>query len=202
MTQEQIMDEITRTLEIESQSILGVLQEVKNEEWTALVRLLGEHKGRTVLTGCGTSAMAAKKISHSLNCIECPSFFLSPSDGVHGGLGAVQKGDICILVSKGGGTAELLALLPALKEKGAVLVAVTENRQSPLAQAADLVLHVQVEREPDPFNMLATASTVAVIAAFDAVCVALMKYTGYTREQFAVIHPGGAVGQRLTAGKE
>lgn len=202
MTDQEILSEIQRTLDIEAESIQGISQWIKEKEWIDLVRLLGEHKGRIVVTGCGTSAMAAKKISHSLNCIERPSFFLTPSDAVHGGLGAVQEGDVCILISKGGGTAELIRLLPALKAKHAVVVAVTENRESPLAQAADLVLNVRIELEPCRFNMLATASTVSVIAAFDAICIALMQFTGYTREQFSVIHPGGAVGERLTSGKE
>jgi D-arabinose 5-phosphate isomerase GutQ len=112
-------------------------------------------------------------------------------------LGLVQPGDVVIAISKGGVTRELLNLVPASKTKQAFLIAVTENPDSPLARAADLLLRVKVEREPDPFNMLATASTLAVIAVFDAVCIALMHQTGYTREQFAVIHPGGAVGERL-----
>jgi KpsF/GutQ family protein len=141
--------------------------------------------------------MAAKKICHSLNCIERPAVFLTPSDAVHGGLGLLQKGDVLILVSKGGNTEELIKLVSPCKTKGAALVAVTENPGSVLAREADISLIVKVEKEPCPFNMLATASTLAVIAVFDAICIALMEYTGYTREQFAVIHPSGAVGDRL-----
>ncbi|WP_322200580.1 KpsF/GutQ family sugar-phosphate isomerase [Acutalibacter intestini] len=202
MTDQELLEQVQHSIETEAQSIRGLAEKIQGPEWLALIHLLAETKGRIVLSGCGTSAMAAQKISHSLNCVARPSFFLVPSDAVHGGLGAVRPGDVCVLVSKGGNTAELVRLLPALKAKGARVVAVTENRGSALAQAADLVLNVAVDREPDPFNMLATASTVSVIAAFDAVCVALMWETGYTREQFAVIHPGGAVGERLTGGKE
>lgn len=202
LTDQEILEEIQRTLTIEAESIAGIRRWIRDEEWVRLVRLLADHKGRIVLSGCGTSAMAAKKISHSFNCIERPSFFLTPSDAVHGGLGGVQEGDICILVSKGGNTAELVRLLPALKTKKAFVAAVTENRESQLARAADLVLNVRIDQEPCRFNMLATASTVSVIAAFDAVCIALMQATGYTREQFSVIHPGGAVGERLAVGKE
>lgn len=177
MTGQELLEQVQHSIETEAQSIRGLAEKIQGPEWLALIHLLAETKGRIVLSGCGTSAMAAQKISHSLNCVARPSFFLVPSDAVHGGLGAVRPGDVCVLVSKGGNTAAL-------------------------AQAADLVLNVAVDREPDPFNMLATASTVSVIAAFDAVCVALMWETGYTREQFAVIHPGGAVGERLTGGKE
>jgi KpsF/GutQ family protein len=155
-----------------------------------------------VLTaGCGTSAAAARKVAHSLCCIERPAVFLAPGDALHGGLGLAQSNDIAILISKGGNTREIVALLPPLKTKRVFIIGVTENPDSELGRSADLVLRVKVEREPDQFNMLATASTMAVLAVFDAICIALMKVTGYTQGQFAVIHPGGAVGRRLTAGK-
>ena len=92
-------------------------------------------------------------------------------------------------------------MLPGLKAKRALVIGVTESADSAVGQAADLLLRVKVKREPDSFNMLATASTLAVIAVFDAICIALIQLTGYTREKFAVIHPGGAVGQRLLGGK-
>ena len=128
--------------------------------------------------------------------------FLSPSDAVHGALGSVRAGDVAILISKGGGTHEIVALLPALATKGVPVIAVTENADSTLGRAAEVVVPVRIEREADEFNMLATTSTMAVIAWFDAVCIALMRMTGYSREQFAVIHPGGAVGKRLLGGEK
>ena len=173
-------------------------------ERAALVRcveLLASCRGRIVTMGCGTSAAAARKVAHSLSCIERPAFFLSPSDAPHGALGVVQAGDVVILFSKGGATRELLDLTPSLKAKKAVLVTATEDERSLLALQSDLVMKVRVEKEADSFNMLATTSTMAVVAVFDAVCIALMEYTGYTREKFAVIHPHGAVGDRLTGGK-
>ena len=122
-----------------------------------------------------------------------------PSDAVHGALGSVQPGDIAVLISKGGNTGEITALLPALATKEVRVIAVTEEPLSTLGLAADLVIPVKVQREADEFNMLATTSTLAVVAYFDAVCIALMHETGYTKDQFAVIHPGGAVGERLAA---
>jgi KpsF/GutQ family protein len=165
------------------------------------VEVLAACRGRILTAGCGTSAAAARKIAHSLCCIERPAAFLSPGDAVHGGLGLVQPGDVVIAISKGGNTREIVNLLPTIKTKRAFLVGVTENLDSALARASDLGLRVSVEREPDAFNMLATASTLAVIAVFDAVCIALMRSTGYTREQFALIHPAGAVGDRLVHGQ-
>jgi D-arabinose 5-phosphate isomerase GutQ len=93
-------------------------------------------------------------------------------------------------------------LIPSLQAKKAFIVGVTEKADSPLAAASDLLYRIKIEREADEFNMLATTSTMAVVAAFDAVCIALMEYTNYTRAQFAVIHPSGAVGERLLSGKE
>ncbi len=173
---------------------------VDRSAFERLVELLAGCTGRIAVAGVGTSGAAAHKIAHSLSCIERPAFFLSPADAVHGGLGAVQPGDVAILISKGGGTREIVALVPSLRAKRVSVVAVTENEGSALAQASDLVVRVRIEREADAFNMLATTSTMAVVAVFDAACIALMAVTGYSREQFAVIHPSGAVGERLLSG--
>jgi len=166
------------------------------------IEAIAECQGRVLTTGCGTSAAAARKIAHSLCCIERAAAFLSPGDALHGGLGLVQPGDVVIAISKGGNTREITNMLPAIQSKGATLIGVTENPDSTLGKAASILLRVKVPREPDEFNMLATASTMAVVAVFDAICIELMKATGYTREKFAIIHPGGAVGERLLSANE
>lgn len=185
----------------EAAAVARLTSTVDPDAFNRCVTVLAECPGRILTAGCGTSAAAARKIAHSLCCIERPAAFLSPGDAVHGGLGLVQKGDVVIAISKGGSTREIVNLLPAVRTKGAFLVGVTEDPESVLGRESDLVLRVRVEREPDEFNMLATASTMAVIAVFDAACIALMRMTRYTREQFTVIHPGGAVGDRLVQGK-
>lgn len=197
MDTKQIISEVNRTLEMEGTSILKLKETLNPKSVTAAIQAIAACKGKIVAAGCGTSAVAAKKAVHSLNCIECPALFLTPSDAVHGGLGVLQKDDILILVSKGGNTSQLVELIPACRTKGAMLIGVTENPESGIGRAADILLNVKVDREPCRFNMLATASTLAVIATFDAICITLMQYKGYTREQFAVIHPAGAVGDRL-----
>ncbi len=201
MKDEEILLEIRRALDIEAEAITKLSRELNEDAILQTVYAIARCKGKIILSACGTSAMAAKKIAHSLNCIERPALFLTPSDAVHGGLGVLQKDDLFVLISKGGNTAELTRLIPACKAKGTKLVAVSENPNSELALSADIYLKVKVDREPCRFNMLATASTMAVIATFDAICIALMQLTGYTREQFALIHPAGAVGERLL-GKE
>lgn len=185
----------------EAAALAALPEIVEPAAFQRCVETLAACRGRILTAGCGTSAAAAKKIAHSLCCIERPAAFLAPGDAVHGGLGLAQPGDVVIAISKGGNTREIVNLIPALQTKRAFLIGVTEKPDSVLGREADLLLRVRVEREPDEFNMLATASTLAVIAVFDAVCIALMRVTGYTRGQFAVIHPGGAVGDRLLQGQ-
>lgn len=197
MTDKEIISEVNRCISMEADAI-GKLTEVLDEKAVLeTAKALQNCKGKVILSGCGTSAMAAKKIAHSLCCIEIPALFLSPADAVHGGLGVLQEDDILILISKGGNTQELVNLIPACRTKKAKLIGVSENPDSKIAQAADIYMKVKAEREPCRFNMLATSSTLAVISTFDTICIALMQMTGYTREQFAVIHPGGAVGELL-----
>lgn len=195
----EIISEVMRTIEIEAEAIKALMNSIDQEAVKNVVKAIANcRKGnKVIITGCGTSAMAAKKAVHSLNCIECPAAFLTPSDAVHGGLGLLQKDDVFILISKGGNTQELVNLIPACRTKDALLIGVTENEDSVIGREADILLKIKVEKEPCRFNMLATASTLAVISVFDAICIALMQYTNYTREQFAVIHPNGAVGDRL-----
>ncbi len=197
---DDLQESIKNTLSVEASSIANLINTIAYENILDTVKLIGDCKGKVIVAGCGTSAAAARKIAHSLCCVERPASYLNPADAVHGALGLLQKEDIFILISKGGNTREILSMIPACKTKGAKLIGVTESAESVLARESDILLKIKVDREPCPFNMLATASTLAVIAVFDAVCIALMHYTGYTREQFAVIHPGGAVGDRLLGG--
>jgi D-arabinose 5-phosphate isomerase GutQ len=202
MTKKQLWERMQAVWAAEAEEVDRLRTSLDPAAMTAAVRLLARRRGRIFTTGCGTSGAAARKIAHSLSCVEVPATFLSPADSVHGGLGAIRKGDVLIAISKGGGTEEIVKLLPAVKAKGARLIGVSENPDSPLARASEVYLKVKVRQEPDEFNMLATASTMAVIAAFDAIAIALMVHTGYSRDQFKIIHPGGAVGDRLVKGKK
>lgn len=197
----EIIDSIRKTITIESDSIASLRDTLNINKICKLVEVLANCKGKIILAGCGTSGMAAKKIAHSLSCIEISSLFLSPADSIHGGLGVLKKDDILILISKGGNTKEIINYIPICKTKKAFLIGVSENANSILAKESDLFLEIKVEKEPCPFGLLATASTIAVMAVFDAIAIALMLKTGYTKEQFAIIHPGGAVGDKLLGKK-
>ena len=149
-------------------------------------------------TGCGHSGIICQHIAHLMCCIERPARFISPAEAIHGATGFLQKGDVMILASRGGKTAELIPIIDICKRKGVSIIAITENTASPLATSADAVLVQHVNRETDKYNAQGTTSTTALCMIAHALQAALIEVTGYRSEQFALIHPGGAVGERLT----
>lgn len=190
-------ESVSDTLRVESDIISYLNKSIDFSQLEKLAQLIADCSGKVILSGCGTSGTACKKIVHTLNCVEQPSYFLSPAEALHGGLGTLAENDILILVTKGGRTEELDQIFIAAKQKRVKIVAVTENEGSMLARQADLFLKVKVEREPDDFNMLATGSTLAVISLFDAISIYIMRKEKYNKEQFLLNHPGGDVGKKL-----
>ena len=161
-----------------------------------------EEKNRVITAGCGTSGIVAEKISHMLNVIEVSSFFLAPGNSVHGGLGAIQKGDIVVLVTKGGNTQEIINYIPMCKSKGATIIGVTEAEDSILGISSDILFIIKVKSEPCPWNLIASGSILACIAAWDAIIFSVMQRTNFTKEQFGLTHPGGLVGDKLRLERE
>ena len=153
-------------------------------------------------SGCGHSGIACQHLAHLLCCIERPARFISPAEAVHGATGFLCKGDVMVFASRGGKTGELLPIMEICRKKGVKTITVTENLESPLALAADVVLKQHVTRETDKYNAQGTTSTTSLIVIFHALQAALIEETGYRNEQFAVIHPGGAVGERLNRREE
>ena len=186
------------SLAVEAQSIRDLMDYM---DWDALSRAVQAIQAAPSIITCasGTSGIAARKMAHSLCCVEKNASFLPPCEAVHGGLGRVHKGDCVIIVSRGGKTSEIFPILSVCKKKEAVLIAVTENPQSPIGKAADIILPLKVGRESDPLEIMATSSYIATIALFDALLAAFMVENRYSLEQFRLIHPGGAVGEQLNA---
>lgn len=182
--------------EIEAREVLRAREAMDMEAFGRAVDLLSLAP-RIAASGCGHSGIACQHFAHLMCCIERPARFISPAEAVHGASGYLQKGDVMLLVSRGGKTAELLPIADICRRKGAWVIAVTEALASPLAERADVVLPMQVDRETDRYNSQGTASFAATNAIFDALQAALIEETGYRNEQFALIHPGGAVGERL-----
>ncbi len=188
------------TLKAEAKAIENLAKTLDYSVMDEIVDLLltvKPEKKRVAIIGCGTSGIAGRRIAHLLSCIEVPSVFLTPSEALHGALGFVQKDDIAILIAKGGNTSEIIGCLPALKAKGAKILAVTHNPASHIAREADLVLALDTGEEPCPFALLPCSSTLGVMAAFDAITLAVMRKNGFDKEQFLLIHPGGATGDIL-----
>ena len=180
------------------------LKEMKNyfdkTAFSAAVELLKNAK-RIGASGCGHSGIACRHFAHLMCCAELPARFISPAEAVHGGTGFLKKGDVMLFASRGGKTAELMPILDICIKKGVKIITVTENLDSPLAKSADVVLKQYVNRETDKYNMQGTTSTTSLIVIFHTLQAALIEETGYTENQFALIHPGGAVGERLNGSK-
>jgi len=187
-------------LDIETKSIGTLYDSLDHTTLDRLVDLMLTIKdsGHKVITaGCGTSGIAAQKIAHTLSVVEIPAFYLSPAVSIHGDMGAIQQGDVVVLITKGGNTKEMLDYIPVCKAKGALTIGVTENPKSKLAESCDIPFIVKVNEEPCPWNLIASGSTLAVQAAWDVIALTAMQYNGFTKEQFYLTHPGGLVGEIL-----
>src|SRR5215470_15206336 len=167
------------------------------QDFVRAVECLDSCGGRVVVTGMGKSGIIGRKIAATLSSTGTPALFLHPAEAVHGDLGMVVRGDVVVALSNSGETGELLALLPAIKRLGVPLVVLTGNAASRLARDGDVVLDVSVREEACPLNLTPTASTTAALALGDALAVALLSRRGISPEDFARVHPGGALGRRL-----
>lgn len=185
-----------KAYEIEAQCITEMLDFFDEESFSQAVTLL-KNAPRIGCSGCGHSGIICRHFAHLMNCIELPAKFISPADAVHGGTGFLKKGDVMLFASRGGKTAELIPIMEICRKKGVKIITVTENVSSPLAENADVVLKQHVNRETDKYNCQGTTSTTALCMIFHSLQTALMEETDYQNESFAVIHPGGAVGERL-----
>jgi len=183
---------------IESSALMQALEQMAPSTFETAVAALA-NAGRIAASGCGHSGIACQHFAHLMCCIELPARFISPAEALHGASGFVKKGDVMVLASRGGKTAELLPILEICKQKGVTVISITEDPESPLARGADILITMHVERETDKYNSQGTTSFVVLSAIFDALQTALIEVTDYKNEQFAVIHPGGAVGERLNS---
>ena len=182
--------------QIEYECIGEMLEYFDEDAFSRAVTLL-KNAERIGASGCGHSGILCQHFAHLMCCIEQPAKFISPAEAVHGGMGFLQKGDVMVFASRGGKTKELLPILDICKRKGIKVITVTENMESPLATGADVVLKQHVNRETDKYNSQGTTSSTSLAMIFHALQTALIEETDYQNEQFALIHPGGAVGERL-----
>lgn len=181
---------------IESECIKEMLNYFDEDVYAEAVDLL-KNATRIGVSGCGHSGIICQHFAHLLCCIDQPARFISPAEAVHGATGFLQQGDVMVFASRGGKTGELLPILDICHKKGVKVITVTENLESPLALGADVVLKQYVNRETDKYNCQGTTSSTALAVIFHVLQTALIEETDFRNEQFAVVHPGGAVGERL-----
>ena len=185
-----------RVLALEAAAIRGVAERL-GPPFAAAVRLLAGARGRLIVSGVGKSGLIARKIAATLTSTGTPASFLHPVDSLHGDLGIVDRNDAAILLSKSGASDELFGLVGQLKRLGVPIIAITGDPESILAHQAEVVLDASVTEEACPETLAPTTSTTVALALGDALAVALLEVKGFRREQFAALHPGGALGRHL-----
>ena len=185
-----------RVLAIEAAAIEGLRGKL-DARFAGAVELLMRATGKVVVTGMGKSGLIARKVASTLASTGTPAFFLHPAEGIHGDIGMVRRGDVVIALSNSGETEEIVRLMPVFRRMGLPVIAMTGNAGSTLARHADVTLDVGVPEEACPLGLAPTASTTAALAMGDALAVVLFEEKGFSEEDFAQLHPGGALGRRL-----
>jgi arabinose-5-phosphate isomerase len=196
VTPDQIIACGRRVIRLEREA-LGAVEERLGDAFAQTVQLIADSRGRVIVTGVGKSGLIGRKIAATLTSTGTPAVFLHPLDSVHGDLGIVGPDDVAIMLSKSGESDELLALLEHLQGLGVRTVAITGETSSSLGRLCDMTLDAWVREEACPHDLAPTTSTTAALAVGDALAVALLEHKGFRREDFARLHPGGALGRRL-----
>jgi arabinose-5-phosphate isomerase len=190
------LDLARRVLRIEADAI-GAMAERLGDEFRQAVELVLGHRGRVIVTGIGKTGHIGRKLAATLASTGTPAYFVHAAEAAHGDLGMITADDVAIALSNSGSSEELLMIVPLLKRRGTKLIGITGNPKSPLAQASDVHLDASVAEEACPLNLAPTASTTAALALGDALAVALLDARGFGADDFAMSHPGGALGRRL-----
>ncbi|MFC5693962.1 KpsF/GutQ family sugar-phosphate isomerase [Pseudomonas sp. GCM10022186] len=185
-----------RTIQLEREAIDALLQRIDGD-FVRACELILACKGRVVVVGMGKSGHIGKKIAATLASTGTPSFFVHPAEASHGDMGMITPDDVVLALSNSGSTAEIVTLLPLIKRLGITLISLTGNPDSALAKAAEANLDARVDQEACPLNLAPTSSTTAALVLGDALAIALLEARGFTAEDFAFSHPGGALGRRL-----
>lgn len=191
-----IQEKAVETLEIEAAAVKRLTERI-DAEFVAAVNCILACKARVIVTGMGKSGHVGRKIAATLASTGTPSFFLHPAEAFHGDLGMVTEQDVVIAISNSGESSEVVNILPIIRRIGATIIAMSGRRTSQLGQFADYFIDISVEREACPLGLAPTASTTATLAMGDAIAMALMSCRNFTSQDFALFHPGGALGRRL-----
>lgn len=190
------LDLARKVMAIEADAV-GKLAARLDEHFVLAIEMILHCTGRVIVSGIGKSGHIARKIASTMSSTGTPAYFVHPAEASHGDLGMIQSNDLLIALSYSGESAELLTIIPLIKRRGARLIAITGNASSTLAVQADVHLDARVDQEACPLNLAPTASTTAALAMGDALAVSLLDARGFSADDFARSHPGGALGRRL-----
>ena len=196
MMPNEIVERGRQVIRMERDALAGV-EERLDESFARAVTLIAHSTGRVIVAGVGKSGLVGRKIAATLTSTGTPAVFLHPAESAHGDLGIVGTDDVAILISKSGESDELLVLLEHLKGLGVRTIAITGETGSALSKLSDVALDARVREEACPHDLAPTTSTTAALALGDALAVTLLEHKGFKREDFARLHPGGAIGRRL-----
>ena len=192
----EILESARKVIRIEAEAVEALAARL-DENFAKAVLMILECPGRVVVTGMGKSGLICQKMAATMASTGTPAIFLHPAEGVHGDLGMLMKGDLVIAVSNSGETEEIARILPVIKRMGLPLIAMAGNPGSTLGRAGDVFLDISIKEEACPLQLAPTASTTVTLAMGDALAVALLLQRGFREEDFALYHPGGALGKRL-----
>src|SRR5512132_966327 len=198
MTDKQYFTEVQGFLRLESEAIAQTAARLKQDEIERVVQLLARCKGKIVILGVGKSGIIAQKIAATMTSTGTGALYLHPSDALHGGIGIINADDAVMILSNSGETDEIIEMLPYLKRRQVPIIALVGNLHSTLARRADAVIDGSVDQEACPLNLAPTTSTTVALALGDALAMTLMQVKGLTQNDFAVNHPAGQLGKRLT----
>jgi arabinose-5-phosphate isomerase len=196
LNEKEILNIAKRTIDIELETLFD-LKESLDHSFIKAIEILYNCKGKVIFTGIGKSGHIARKISSTFSSTGTPSIFLHPAEAIHGDLGIIDKEDVLVIISNSGETEEIINIIPYLKFLNVPIICITGNINSTLAQKSDVVIDIKIKREACPFNLAPTSSTTAILVLGDALAITLMELKGFTKEQFAKLHPGGLIGKRL-----
>lgn len=191
-----IKEKAIETLEIEAEAVLKLKARI-DDEFEAAVKCILDCKARVVVTGMGKSGHVGRKIAATFASTGTPAFFMHPAEAFHGDLGMVTENDVVIAISNSGESSEVVNILPIIRRIGAKIIAMSGRRESQLGKNCDYFVDIGVEKEACPLGLAPTASTTATLAMGDAIAVALMSVRNFTSQDFALFHPGGALGRKL-----
>jgi arabinose-5-phosphate isomerase len=196
LTEAKIIEKGREVIGLEAEAVFSLKNKIDGS-FVKSVRLISKCKGRVIITGMGKSGIIGRKIVATLNSTGTPALYLHPSDAVHGDIGIIRKNDVVICISKSGDTQEIIRIMPVFKGIGVKIISLVSNRNSYIAKNSDVILDTGILEEACPYNLAPTSSSTAALVMGDALAITLLSEKRFTKEDFALLHPGGNLGKRL-----